>query len=239
MNLFIITQKTGVGYSFTTPEWLRSNSMQLPDRHVVKMILESAQIVMTALHIKAVEQYHPGAAAVLAKAAQHNLPMPLTNGHRKHPVIKWAADRRDADMTHIAFVLANAVQLCNEYTARYSKVHTYTLALATLTHTTEMQASNFTLPKYLPLCAASAWDTKATGNYINTTPAGMDLIVALQRRNFILNKPWIATNYKRATFAPSWVRNATHADGHMRVAALDSITDMIRRSKHAAFTPAV
>lgn len=238
MNLFIITTQSDGSHTSTVPGWLRANSMDLPDRHVVKMILESAQIVMTALHIKAVEQYHPGAAAVLAKASHLNMPMPLTGAHRKHPVIKWAADCRDSGMNHIAFTLVNAVALCNEYTSRYNKEHAYYDALASLLISQNIRDIAFKLPEYLPLCANSAWDTKVTGTYINTTPPGINLIAALQRRNFILNKPWIDTNYKRTICAPHWVANAFHKDGYMRVAALDSITDMIRRNKqYATFTP--
>ena len=238
MNLFIITTQPYGAYTSTVPEWMRANSMDLPDRHVVKMILESAQIVMTALHIKAVEQYHPGAAAVLAKASHYNMPMPLTNGHRKHPVIKWAADCRDSGMNHIAFTLVNAVALCNEYTNRYKKEHAYHDALASLLLPQSIRDVALKLPDYLPLCAASAWDTKVTTTYINTTPPGINLIAALQRRNFILNKPWIATNYKRASSIPTWVQDAFHEDGYVRVAVLDSITAMIRLNKqHATFTP--
>lgn len=241
MNLFLVAEVSPHTSDNTvnTIKWLRHNAQILPDRHVVKMILESAQIVMTALHIKAVDQYHPGAADDLSFMTKYfNMPMPLTNGHRKHPVIKWAADKRDTNMTHIAFVLLNAVKLCDEYHARYGRHHTYHETLLSLLNLPAVTQQSRKLPEYLPLCANSAWDTKVLKNYIATTTVGIEFIVALQRHNFIRNKPWIATNYRRAAFVPQWVDCCFGDDSVARCLALDAIIATVRTHRYQiAFVP--
>lgn len=71
------------------------------DKHVVKMILESAQMLSSVHH-----RY--GNTAVRYKEA-----------HPKHPCTLWAGDTA----RNYAWLLAHAMCLCNEYTHRYGKRH--------------------------------------------------------------------------------------------------------------------
>lgn len=71
------------------------------DKHVVKMILESAQILASVHH-----RY--GNKAVTYKQA-----------HPKHPCTLWAGDTA----RNYAWLLGHAMCLCREYTHRYSKRH--------------------------------------------------------------------------------------------------------------------
>ena len=68
------------------------------DKHVVKMILESAQILCTVL-------------------PQDETPYKHT--HVNHPCTKWAK----ASYSNYLWLLAHAKELCSEYTKRYGKVH--------------------------------------------------------------------------------------------------------------------
>lgn len=72
----------------------------LHDKHVVKMILESTQILCT-VHARYghVTQYKPT--------------------HQHHPSVVWAGDR----VAHYQWLFAHAMALCREYTHRYSRTH--------------------------------------------------------------------------------------------------------------------
>ncbi len=72
------------------------------DKHVVKMILESAQI-LSAVH-------HRFGSVV---------PSMYKATHTKHPSTLWAGDSE----THYNWLWQMAMCLCQEYTKRYGKVH--------------------------------------------------------------------------------------------------------------------
>ena len=72
------------------------------DKHVVKMILESAQLLCSA-HLAHSRPAH----------------YKMSAGHMKHPCAIWTRQTQDN-----YFYLWNlAAELCSEYTYRYSKVH--------------------------------------------------------------------------------------------------------------------
>ena len=70
------------------------------DKHVVKMILETAQMLCTVAS-------HQG----------HKAPYRAT--HAKHPCTKWAAQSR----ANWQWLIAHGLALCAEYTIRYDKRH--------------------------------------------------------------------------------------------------------------------
>ena len=65
------------------------------DKHVVKMVLETAQILSTV----------SGG--------------PYKPTHSKHPCVLWAG----ANQTHYAWLVCHGLALCTEYTKRYGKRH--------------------------------------------------------------------------------------------------------------------
>lgn len=82
----------------------------LADRHVVKMCVETAQVLWTALHLS-------GAAPVEGA---------YRPTHKGHPVVRWvAASRRNA-----AWAAAHGSALCAEYTHRYGRRHASEAPLA-------------------------------------------------------------------------------------------------------------
>lgn len=77
------------------------------DKHVVKMILESAQMLCTAHRQLDGDTY----------ADTHSL---YKNAHINHPSTKWT---RSGDK-HYLYLYDLFVALCEEYTHRYGKTHT-------------------------------------------------------------------------------------------------------------------
>jgi hypothetical protein len=77
----------------------RAAQMQC-DKHVVKMIVETAQILSTVQHMNGmVGPYRPT--------------------HAKHPCTVWAG----TSVANYNWLLAHGIELCNEYTRRYKKIH--------------------------------------------------------------------------------------------------------------------
>ena len=72
------------------------------DRHVVKMVLESAQLLCGAHIAHGVE-----------------VPYKMSAGHMKHPCALWARETKD----NYFYLWELGRQLCEEYTYRYGKVH--------------------------------------------------------------------------------------------------------------------
>lgn len=73
----------------------------LCDKHVVKMVLETAQILCTALRAHGV------------------LDTPYKATHAKHPCTLWAGQSRD----NFLWLVEHGLALGQEYTWRYGKVH--------------------------------------------------------------------------------------------------------------------
>jgi hypothetical protein len=70
------------------------------DKHVVKMVLETAQVLCTARHY-------------------HGYDAPYDPTHRNHPVVHWAQGRRK----HYRWLWNHGMALGEEYTRRYGEKH--------------------------------------------------------------------------------------------------------------------
>ena len=75
----------------------------LDDKRVVKMVVESAQILSTTMHISNSTTLIP----------------PYKTTHINHPCVKWAAESRQ----NFVWLLHHFIGLCNQYTSRYEKIH--------------------------------------------------------------------------------------------------------------------
>lgn len=76
----------------------------MTNKHVVKMILESAQMLSTAHHVLDGDQAPPGLYKVT---------------HINHPSTVWVRQSID----HYKWLYRHFIALCNEYTDRYGKIH--------------------------------------------------------------------------------------------------------------------
>jgi hypothetical protein len=99
MNIFVLDKDAGKAASFHN------------DRHVVKMILETAQLLCTAHH------YLDGSQCAESRVGE----LVLRPTHTTHPCAKWV--RESSENYEWAHRLGIALIL--EYERRYSKTHSY------------------------------------------------------------------------------------------------------------------
>lgn len=78
---------------------LKAAEYQL-NKHVVKMPLETAQILCTVAHA-------------------HGVPAPYRPTHRHHPCVVWAGESRQ----NAEWLLQHGLALCLEYSFRYGRTH--------------------------------------------------------------------------------------------------------------------
>jgi hypothetical protein len=77
-------------------------AQSLCDKHCVKMILESAQIMSTAHRLNGTEN------DIIYKKT-----------HTKHPCVLWTLE----SLSNYKWLGEHAIEMCNEYTYRYEKQH--------------------------------------------------------------------------------------------------------------------
>lgn len=114
---------------FITDENPRLAAINLDDKRVCKMILESAQMMSTAI-------------------IEHGGKAPYKATHRNHPCNVWVRESR----ANYWWLLQHFVWLCDEYTFRYGKIH------KSLGHLTEFTLGASIIPVNAPTdfvnCAA-------------------------------------------------------------------------------------
>lgn len=91
----------------------RDAAIALHDKHVVKMVLETAQILSTVLHQTGVS--HP------------ELYKPT---HAKHPAVVWAGQSKH----NFRWLVQHGLALSDEYTRRFGKVHKSRTVIITASH---------------------------------------------------------------------------------------------------------
>lgn len=96
-------------YIHTSPH---ISAQAMSDKHVVKMILESAQLLSTAHHL----------------LKSDNAPLLYKPTHSKHPSAVWVRQSK----AHYEWLYNHFISLCMEYTKRYGKVHGTDLKLRNL-----------------------------------------------------------------------------------------------------------
>jgi hypothetical protein len=102
MNIFILDNNPATAAQY------------LCDRHIPKMLLESAQLICTALVLTQ---------KVLSKPTSDITwdfgTVGYGNTHTNHPCSKWAR----ADLANLSWLWAHFDEQCAEYTRRYGKTH--------------------------------------------------------------------------------------------------------------------
>lgn len=88
MNIFVLHEKPEIAATMAC------------DKHVVKMILETAQMMCTVV-------------------ASYGHETPYRATHAKHPCTIWAAQSR----ANWNWLIEYGMSLCSEYTKRYNKIH--------------------------------------------------------------------------------------------------------------------
>ena len=165
---------------FVTDPCPIQSARNLPDKHIVKMPLETCQM----LSIIYSDWYY----GVGKLYKLDGTPYRTAHGaFRNHPCTQWAA----ANQYNLAWLIAHGIALCHEYTARYHKRHTchdvIRQALVIYTRCFSHWPSSQSYRKVTQFTRAMPESIK----YDDT----ISTITAYQR--YLNTKPWLATNYLR------------------------------------------
>ena len=165
---------------FVTDQCPIQSARNLPDKHIVKMPLETCQMLSIIY-----SDWYYGIGQL------HKLDgTPYATKHgafRNHPCTQWAA----AEYWNLSWLISHGMALCDEYTARYNKVHACQPAIAEAITIFEA-AFDFNVDIYkdaLPMTFTRAMPESI--KYDNT----ISTITAYKR--YLNTKPWLASNYQR------------------------------------------
>ena len=165
---------------FVTDSCPIQSARNLPDKHIVKMPLETCQMLAIIY-----SDWYYGVGKLYK---QDGTPYRTAHGaFRKHPCTQWAA----ATPYNLAWLIRHGYALCHEYNLRYGKVHT---CLDVIEQAERIYHKSF---DNLMLSHAShkvGIFTRAMPEYLKYDDT-IDTITAYQR--YLNTKPWLATNYLR------------------------------------------
>ena len=116
MNIFILDQSPQIAAEYHC------------DKHVVKMILESAQMLSTAHWLQALKMFNKDisdfkrvrdAKEFLYANLKESMQPPYKITHVRHPCTIWTTESMENYVWHVKLLF----YLCGEYTKRYGKIH--------------------------------------------------------------------------------------------------------------------
>ena len=165
---------------FVTNQCPIQSARNLPDKHIVKMPLETCQMLSIIY-----SDWYYGIGQL------HKLDgTPYRTAHgafRKHPCTQWAAE----SYWNLSWLISHGMALCDEYTARFHKHHACQPAIAEAITIFEA-AFDFNVDIYkdsLPMTFTRAMPESIK---FDTT---IDTITAYKQ--YLNTKPWLASNYLR------------------------------------------
>lgn len=166
-------------------------AQMLPDRHVTKMILESAQMLSIV--------YSPHYWDIGEIMKVDGTPFKTAKGaFKNHPCTIWAAESQP----NCAWLIQHAVGLCSEFKLRYGKLHGLTKSL-------------FNAKKlYHKVAGSTILDYLMVEKFARAMPEDLkfndtiDDVTAYQL--YVNTKPWVWENYLRIPERrPSWITPPT------------------------------
>ena len=154
----------------------------LPDKHVVKMPLETCQM----LSIVCSDKWGHGYGQLHRTNGE---PYKTDKGaFRNHPCTIWANET----LVNTWWLVSHGIALCQEYTHRYGKVHSCEKTI--LEAASIIPVSKPTTPK--------SFTRAMPDEYKHDT--SIDTFTAY--KNYISSKPWVASNYLRdESRKPDWI----------------------------------
>tara|TARA_B100000925_G_scaffold273509_1_gene238273 strand:- start:440 stop:952 length:513 start_codon:yes stop_codon:yes gene_type:complete len=154
----------------------------LPDKHIVKMPLETCQM----LSIVCSKEWGHDYGKIYRNDGQ---PYQTKKGaFRNHPCTIWANDT----LENAWWLLTHGLALCAEYTHRYGKIHSCQRPLQETTHL--LPSADHT--KHTPFVFA--------GPDVYKHDKTIDIFTAY--KYYIASKPWAASNYLRdPSRKPNWL----------------------------------
>ena len=168
MNIFV-----------TDPSPIQS-ARNLPDKHIVKMPLETCQMLSIIY-----SDWYYGVGKLYKSDGK-----PYRTAHgafRKHPCTQWAA----ANQYNLAWLIRHGYALCHEYNLRYGKVHT---CLDVISQAERIYHKSFDNLLLSDASRKVTSFTRAMPEYLKFDTT-IDTITAYKR--YLNTKPWLASNYLR------------------------------------------
>ena len=164
---------------FVTDRCPVQSARNLPDKHIVKMPLETCQM----LSIIYSDWYY----GVGKLYKSDGTPYRTAHGaFRNHPCTQWAA----ANQYNLAWLIAHGIALCNEYTARYNKRHTCYDPIIQAVAIYDLCFDDSVSHAYRKVTHF----TRAMPDSIKFDTT-IDTITAYKQ--YLNTKPWLASNYLR------------------------------------------
>ena len=161
----------------------------LPDKHVVKMPLETCQMLAVVYS----KWYFNWGDDLLPK--KDGTPYSTQKGaFRGHPCTIWAAQ----SIANTAWLIQHGFALLKEYENRYNKIHSCQTAMNAAEEVFEQKTVK-TL-----LCLQEATPFAFAGPDVFKYDTSIDIFTAYKR--YIASKPWAASNYLRdPSRKPDWL----------------------------------
>ena len=179
---------------FVTDRCPIQSARNLPDKHIVKMPLETCQMLAIIY-----SDWYYGVGKLYKS---DGTPYATKRGaFRNHPCTQWAA----ANQYNLAWLIRHGYALCDEYNQRYGKVHTCLDVISQAERIFHRSFSHInTLPRASRLVKSF---TRAMPEYLKFDTT-IDTITAYKR--YLNTKPWLATNYLRIpSRKPSFITTMT------------------------------
>lgn len=159
----------------------------LPDKHVVKMPVETCQIIALVYS----DWYRDWGPIHRADGTSYNT---IKGAFRNHPCTQWAALKD----SNLAWLIEHGIALCNEYSLRYSKLHGCFVTLE--------QCKNI----FCEITGKTPSEVKTKNNFVRAMPDEwkkdntINTFTAYKR--FIKSKSWPSSNYlKIPSRKPEWL----------------------------------
>ena len=166
---------------FVTDSCPIQSARNLPDKHIVKMPLETCQMLAIIY-----SDWYYGVGKLYKSDGT-----PYRTAHgafRNHPCTQWAA----ANQYNLAWLIRHGYALCDEYTQRYGKVHTCLDVIS--------QAERIFHRSFSHINSLSQASRKVR-NFTRAMPDDLKYntrINTIEAYKYYLNtKPWLASNYLR------------------------------------------
>ena len=203
---------------FVTDRCPVQSARNLPDKHIVKMPLETCQMLAIIY-----SDWYYGVGKLYKK---DGTPYATKHGaFRNHPCTQWAA----ANQYNLAWLILHGVALCDEYHQRYlPKVHT---CYDVLCQAQVIYHNCF--DELLTDAAAKVTDfTRAMPESIKFDTT-IDTITAYKQ--YLNTKPWLATNYLRIpSRKPSFIKTTMTTSNKSDLPVYDFSTTPEQRAEEQA-----
>ena len=166
---------------FVTDSCPIQSARNLPDKHIVKMPLETCQMLAIIF-----SDWYYGVGKLYKSDGT-----PYRTAHgafRNHPCTQWAA----ANQYNLAWLIRHGYALCDEYTQRYGKVHTCLDVISQAERIFHRSFSHINSLYHASRRVRAFTRAMPESIKFDTT---IDTITAYKQ--YLNTKPWLASNYLR------------------------------------------